>query len=429
LSESWEHKRAQAWAAEYERAQDCIRCPQRLLEPETREKAMPRNMWAAFQQNEKSFLHGEELLRQKAEKELGEFDNIRNSEWRILKDIQRTERAQFFADGKREFSELRNSIYQTVREEFRERWSDYYQNRRDGVDSDVLRELRQGIIADQKAALEPRRDAACKELRATRDAQYRDILDTQREQRQALNWHQDLGLDTSDFFHDLHNRRDASVIRGEFSETAHHLTQRHTRNGAEDRPGRDFARDAANVAERPLGAAGSFGASLLGSLILHFANLGSTQPEPVPKSKRDEEFRLGAEEETKHREKSARDLDDENGVKGQKFYTAANDRGGEPATFVSRETPATKETEADDAFELPEDELSGVAIAIELEFQGRLTDIRKMPRRDRPGARRAAVEWRREALKALAEKRCAIRGTQIAHLRALRARRRGYDLN
>jgi hypothetical protein len=51
------------------------------------------------------------------------------------------------------FSILRNSIYRMVREEFRE----------------------QGIIAEQKAALEPRRDAACKELRASRAGAATDI--------------------------------------------------------------------------------------------------------------------------------------------------------------------------------------------------------------------------------------------------------------
>jgi hypothetical protein len=189
LSEAWENNRAQRWAAEYERAQDCIRCPQRLEERETREKAMPRNMWVAFQQNEKSFLHGEDLLRQNSEKELSEFVNIQNSEWRILKDIQRDERQQFFACGKSEFSELRNSIYRTVHEEFRDRWNDYYQARRTAGDSDALRELKRGIVSDERAMLEPRRDAACQELRANRDAQYENILGVQGEQRQALRWH------------------------------------------------------------------------------------------------------------------------------------------------------------------------------------------------------------------------------------------------
>jgi hypothetical protein len=311
LKESWEQKRTSDWAAEYERAQGCIRCPQRLQEPGSREKSMPRNMWVAFQQNEKSFLHGEELLRQNSEKEFVQVDNIQNSEWRILKDVQYAERRRFFAEGKKEFSDLRNSIYQTVREEFRERWNDYYQARRDGADVNVLRELKKGIVAAQKVALEPQRDAACKELRASRDTQYRGILDMQRELRQTLRWHQQLGLDTSDFFHELSNRHEASLVTQDFRETARQVTQNRSDIGADGHPGHAFARDVTSAAERSVARAGSFGASLLGSLVAHLTNLGSAQPEPKSKAERDKDFRLAAAEETKQREKTSRELDDE----------------------------------------------------------------------------------------------------------------------
>jgi Relaxase/Mobilisation nuclease domain len=310
LKESWEQRRASDWAAEYERAQGYIRCPQRLQEPGTREKSMPRNMWVAFQQNEKSFLHGEELLHRNSENELGDLD-IKTSEWRILKDIQQAERLQFIAEGKQEFSILRNSIYRTVREEFRGRWNDYYQARRNGANANALKELKQGIIAEQKAALEPRRDTACKELRASRDAKHQDILDMQRDQRQALRWHQDLGLDTSDFFHELRNRHEASLVTQDFRETARQVTQNRSDIGADGHPGHAFARDVTSAAERPVTRAGSFGASLLGSLVAHLTNLGSAQPEPKSKAERDRDFSLAAAEETKQREKTSRALDDE----------------------------------------------------------------------------------------------------------------------
>src|ERR1700728_1078184 len=231
LNESYENARAQAWAAQYERSQDCIRCPQRLQDPAEREKAMPRNMWVAFQQNEKAFSRAEEFLRENSE---NNPDNIQNSEWKILKDYQRSEREQFFADGKSQFSELRNSIYQTVREEFRGRWNDYYEARRNGGDAGSLRELKQGIIADQTAALEPRREAACQELREQRDTQYRGILDTQQEQRQTLRWHQDLGLDTSDFFNQLHTGREANVLNNEFEEASLEITRHQSGFGEPD---------------------------------------------------------------------------------------------------------------------------------------------------------------------------------------------------
>jgi len=311
LSEGWEHNRAQKWAAEYERAQDCIRCPQRLQDRETREKAMPRNMWIAFQQNEKSFLHGEELLRRNSDNELNGADYIRNSEWTILKDIQRDERMQFFADGKKDFSDLRNSIYRTVHEEFRERWNDYYENRRNAADADILRELKQGLVADEKAALEPRRDAACKELRASRDTEYRNILDMQREQRQTLRWHQELGLDTSDFFERRHNARDADIVTEDFSVTAKQVTQPRSVERTNDRHEETRTQGPASAGLRPLGGVGAFGGSLLGSLISHFTNMGSTPPDPRSKAEREDDFRVAAEEETKQRAKASKDLEEE----------------------------------------------------------------------------------------------------------------------
>jgi len=104
---------------------------------------MPRNMWVAFQQNEKAFSQAEELLRQNSG-EIPENIPIKNSEWRILKDIQRSEREQFIADGRTQFSELRNSIYREVREEFRERWKDYYQAEHSGAEENALRAIKQG---------------------------------------------------------------------------------------------------------------------------------------------------------------------------------------------------------------------------------------------------------------------------------------------
>ena len=107
--------------------------------------------------------------------------------------------------------------------------------------------------------------------------------------------------------------------------------------------------------------------------------------------------------------------------------TAANDRGGDPATFVSRETPAPKDRYEDDAFGLPEDQFAGEVSAIEAEFQGQLADIRRLPWRQRPGARRAAIDRRREALKALAEKRLAARRAQIADRQRIRAPKRAVS--
>ena len=105
-----------------------------------------------------------------------------------------------------EFSELRKSIYREVREEFRERWSDYYAARCAGADPDDLAELKQTILADQQEVLGTRRDAACSALRESRDERYRQLLGDHREARAELHWRQEAGLDNAVFLSELADR-------------------------------------------------------------------------------------------------------------------------------------------------------------------------------------------------------------------------------
>ena len=114
--------------------------------------------------NEKEFTQAEKILSQHEPILADEAKNQKNAEWKILKEIQRTERTDFFAGGKSEFSELRSSIYREVREEFRDRWANFYTAKEDGADPKFLAGVKAGLIADQKAILEERRDAACAEL-------------------------------------------------------------------------------------------------------------------------------------------------------------------------------------------------------------------------------------------------------------------------
>lgn len=262
-------------------------------------------------------------MRRNSENELEGLKFIRNSEWEILKDIQRNEREQHFANGKQEFSELRSSVFRTVREEFKDRWNDYFEARRNGADADTLKALKAGITADQKAALEPRRDAACKELRAKRDAEYIDLKKNQEQERQALRWHQQLGLDTSDFFDRRKNERNTDIVTEDFGVAARQVAQPRAAAVSESHRAENRARGAgpASKDEPSLGGLGSFGGSLLGSLFLHLANGGSPPPEHKPKSGCDEEIRLAAEEATKHREKAARDLDEEESRQKSRAYS------------------------------------------------------------------------------------------------------------
>ena len=123
LDDGFERRRAQEWALAYELEHKRVYCEQRLKNPEDREKNMPRNIWMAFQQNEKRVSSAPEtILNENQEIRVEAPENPKNAEWKILKELQKVERVEYFAQGKLEFSELRTSIYREVREEFRERW-------------------------------------------------------------------------------------------------------------------------------------------------------------------------------------------------------------------------------------------------------------------------------------------------------------------
>jgi len=96
---------------------------------------------------------------------LDEPKNQKNAEWTILKEIQRTERTDFFAEGKSEFSALRSAIYREMREDFRDRWSDFMRLKEAARIIRTVWPPEADLVAEQKAVLEARRDEACNELR------------------------------------------------------------------------------------------------------------------------------------------------------------------------------------------------------------------------------------------------------------------------
>jgi len=249
LNDSYEQVRAQEWALAYEREHG-IYCEQRLLDPEERERNPPRNIWTEFWVNQKEFEKAEKSLSENTPNFSDDAKIRENEEWKILKAIQRDERMAFFAEGKSEFKELRNSIYREVREEFRGRWADYYTARDEGADSDVLAALKAQIVADQKAVLEPRRDEACKELRESRDERYRELLDDQRELRAHLRSCQEAGLDNTPFLLSLGEREATQDISAAFREAVEATTrpagdEPHARTVAEaDETGERASRDA-----------------------------------------------------------------------------------------------------------------------------------------------------------------------------------------
>jgi hypothetical protein len=333
LDDGFERRRAQKWAAEYEREQGIIRCPQRLLNPEQREKAMPRNMWLEFQKNELEFEKSERQLIQY----FGDFTKWHeHRQWEIFKGIQRKERDQFFTDGAIEYKEVRNAAYREVREEFRERWGDYYRAKKNStgeMDERQLEKVKEQIEADQKAVLGPQRDAACAELREDRDKRYEDLKERHRNDRAEFRERLQTGIDNAPFFYELSERANrVSAVSMAFRDAAQEATHdfrppdQHSPWFIEGEDARDYrvSRSRSQFQQAldagPAKVAVGVG-SLLDSLFFDLTTLGSAQPEPMPASERSEIFREAAENTTKQQQDQVRVKEDEDWRERQKSLT------------------------------------------------------------------------------------------------------------
>jgi hypothetical protein len=232
LDDNFDHRRAQAWALQYEQENGRVFCEQRLKNVGEREEAPTRPAWMAFQKNQAEFEYQEKARENQAPiilEELNNPDAIKSSEWKKLKEIQRDERTSFFAEGKLEFSELRHSINQEIRGEFRERWANYYAQLKDGAEPGELASTKQTLIAEQKEALDARRDHAFEALRETREERYQALLDGQREARQGLHLRQEAGFDNAPLLYLMEEgklRADQQDFREAVSETT--ATQQET---------------------------------------------------------------------------------------------------------------------------------------------------------------------------------------------------------
>ena len=329
IDESFEQRRAQAWALEYER-EHRIYCEQRLLNANEREDSPTRPAWMAFKENEKKFERDEKMLRDNSPN-LDEVENSRKTgssdEWKMLKEIQRRERQGFFAEGKLAFSELRRGIYGEVREEFRERWSDLYAAQKNGADKDELATAKAELIAEQKSVLEARRDEACKELRSSRDGLYRGLLDDQQDIRHSLRARQEAGLDNADFLHLIESRDPYKPMMEIFGEAKEHVTAREESERADtsafaasarhERAGMKSGTDiSANVATG-LG----FGVlSIFGSIA---DGLVAAKPDPKPRQREPEPvgptlFDFAAEDARRRQQEQERSRDEEEWRKRQR---------------------------------------------------------------------------------------------------------------
>ena len=323
LDDGFEKRRAQAWALEYERENGRIYCEQRLKDVLEREDAPTRPAWLAFQQHQQEFERDEKSLRDQSpilinEKIDGKITNI--EEWKILKQLQKDERLEFFANGKSQFSELRKSVYREVREEFRERWSDIYENQRNGVD---ITELKAELVADQKAVLEERRDEACKELRETRNGLYRDLLDDQRDIRLDLRSRQEAGFENALFLQQVEERASDKAVAAAFRETANELTTHEEERNSEaasmpfsSRPERDSSGVKSGTAIG-LGVGEGIGSGLVSLLDGLADGLVWSKPDPKPRRQEtpaanDNHFAAAADDARKQqdRDKENADRDD-----------------------------------------------------------------------------------------------------------------------
>jgi hypothetical protein len=316
LNDDFERRRAQAWALEYEREHGRIYCEQRLLNPEDRERELPRNVWETFRDSGREFEKFREIQRENNSNIDDPVKNRRNSEWEILKEAQRLERVEHFNSGKSEFKECRNSIYREVRGEFRERWSDYYKAVRNGGDFEELAERKAKLIAERKEALESRRDKALAELRTARDERYLGLLDRQQDARDELHWRQELGLDNAGFLNEAGHPDAAGDVRSGFHQVATEVTKwpagRHyeTIREIESEPA-----DTGREASRGRGGddvrinVGLGGGAILGSLLSFVLNGGSPPPPPPRPSK--DLFEAAAEETAKREQREREAAEDE----------------------------------------------------------------------------------------------------------------------
>jgi hypothetical protein len=325
LDDDFDRRRAQTWALEYERANGHVYCAERLKNTAEREKAPPRNIWMAFHDAEREFENAEKIQRKNDAIIFDGVKNRKNSEWDILKEIQRIERAEHFNSGKSEFKELRNSVYWEVREEFRERWSQYYAAKKARTDSETLAEKKGKLVADQKAVLETKRNKACIELKVGRNQRYRELLDEQGAVRGELRWRQQLGLDNAAFLTDAGNLNAGEAITRGFREAANEVARAPT--GGEYRTtaktdasplGNDrsaeHGRDGDHVGFR-LGF--SIG-SLFESIASHLLNGGSPPAAPPRPSK--DLFRVAADDTVKREQRDREEAEAEERRKQRSAY-------------------------------------------------------------------------------------------------------------
>lgn len=273
LDDDFERRRAQKWALEYEKENGRIYCEQRLFDIGEREPSPTRPAWTAFEKRRQEFERAEKRLENQAPILIGDCENpkfdLATAEWKILKENQRDERKEFFAEGRLGFKELRKSIYLEVREEFSDRWSDYYDFVRAGVEKEPLAEMKAQLLRDQNAVLEARRDEACQALLESRKELYKHLLENQQLARHELHDRQNEGLDSTVFLELERERRNTPPerdISAGFRAAAAEVASDRQDRGVVENPGEHAAKTWTDRESPGLKSTEDIGANLAGGI-------------------------------------------------------------------------------------------------------------------------------------------------------------------
>lgn len=190
LNDSYERRRAQNWALDYERARGQIWCPERLKPVAEREPSPPRNVWEWLKAIDDPGRMG---IGSTSHPSKIEYDapsrQWRGEEWQHLKQQQKEERLAFFDGGKAAYRAARLQAYRDVRATYRRDWADLHALRRAGAPKMLVAEVRAAIADRQTVSLTESAKRAAQDLRHARDDAYRALLEGQKVARaELIDW-------------------------------------------------------------------------------------------------------------------------------------------------------------------------------------------------------------------------------------------------
>jgi hypothetical protein len=429
LDDNFERRRAQAWALAYEGQHGRVFCEERLKKPANRNKSLPRHIWMGFAEKQAEFVRAESNRHDQGETLSDDWKKPKFAtflDWRALKDIQRRERQAFFAEGRLVYSALRQSVYRSVRNEFRPRWMAFYKARRGGIDKDALATRRAKLVTDQKAVLETRRDAAYAELRKSRDADYCQLLDEQRKVRLDLRARQAAGLDNSLFLRSLKERSVAKCFATQNRMVAEMVAARQNINDrlVASRAPMNTCRAGSPVRADAKAGTGTASARDTGLFFLsHPVPMELLAPNRI--LSRGSTINLIWVERPNRASAEASFAAQDKGSRAFNFVSlhttmfidqpTGNDSGQFKGLVTRLIMPDSLTAQLPRHFasshwwDEPCDEDKDAEFGIELLFRQKLAGLRHLPRDQRLQALRAARQWRSLALKLLREKRNAMR--------------------